>query len=230
MASPRQDREIGLVRGQNPLTGERFSVYNPEIALEIVEKVANGELLKDITKRDGGYPHISTVRRWLAQHPEFKQAMDAAREVSSYSFEEDAISIARDVYKSPGTTQKIRAALQLMDQLRWSATRRNPNTFSEKGSLNVIVPVNINTSLDLGGGSKTHPQAAAVPEVYKFSVPQTVEEGQFTEVQEDEEDAAAKPKPLLARPRVSTRKRVLTPRVPMDTELVPKHSQAGRKS
>lgn len=226
MATPVQDREIGLIRSEDPKTGERFSKYDPAIAMQIVERVAAGDTLKKITVRHGGFPHISTVRRWLAQYPEFKKAYDAARELSSYAMEEEALDHARSVALSPGNSERIRAGQLLIDQLRWSASRRNPKDFSDKGQLSMIVPINITTSLDMGASN-----VAQAQDVYKLSFPGKVEEAEFTEVpqegqrEEQEDERVDEPaavlddaKPLLARPKPSTRKRVLKPRVPLDGE------------
>lgn len=145
--TPAQDRKAGLARQR---VGGRFvTKYEPELALKICEQVAEGRTLKDICN-DAKMPHRSTFNRWVVNYPELSRAYGAAREVSAYSLEEEALELGREIRKEPGTSQKVRAFDVLMNQLRWSASRRNPQVFSEKGSVQVTVPIQINTALDLG--------------------------------------------------------------------------------
>src|SRR5712692_10506370 len=93
---PRQDRRAGLGRQRRP-GGKMVTVYDPSMALEIVEKVANGELLKDICAPDSHYCHITTFRKWRIAHPELERAYSAARQISAEALEEEALSGARGI-------------------------------------------------------------------------------------------------------------------------------------
>lgn len=132
------------------------STYNPEIALGICERVAEGETLSAIcAEKTPGWPTRSTFQRWVIRYPEVARAYAAAREVSAYSLEEEALDTARELKDKKGrkgmSSTEIRALEVAMNQLRWSASRRNPKVFSERGAISVTVPIQINTSLDLGG-------------------------------------------------------------------------------
>lgn len=134
------------------------STYNPELALAIVERIAQGETLNAICAKGTGLPHPSTFRRWVGLYPELSKAYSGAREVSAHSLEEEALDIARELNgpnRKKLTPTEIRALDVALDQLRWSAVRRNPKAYSERGAMHITVPIQINTSLDLAGPKVT---------------------------------------------------------------------------
>lgn len=223
--TPKQDRDLGLPRERlpGPNGKDRFvTAYDPGIALSIVERVADGELLKEICTLDNGMPAKSTFLRWVARVPELQAAYQAARLLSAASMEEEAIETGRRIAKSPGTAQAVSAANTLIAQLRWSAGRRDPQQFGDRASTQVVVPIHISTSLNLGeGGAST---LSEVPDIYTIEV----------------EPTPAKPEQKLIEQKPGHgnwghRKTVLTPKVPMDTDLeelrkegkLPSHTQAG---
>lgn len=141
--------------------------YDPHVALEIVERIAEGETLASITQ-DKKFPTRATFMKWLVRVPELREAYMAARELSALSFEEEAIDNARELRRSPGTAQAVRAADIAINQLRWSATRRDPKNYGDKGLAATIVPVTIQTTLNLGDGSKQI--GAEIPDIYTIDI------------------------------------------------------------
>ncbi len=163
--TPAQDRKLGLSRTR---VGGRFvTSYTPELALRIVERIANGETLKAICAADGSMPNRSTLHRWVLLYPDLDKAYVSAREVSAHGFEDEAIDLARSINaKTLKSAQDVRAADIAMNQFRWSAQRRNPRDYGERRAGQMVVPIQINTSLDLGqGGVKTE----TVAHVYSLS-------------------------------------------------------------
>lgn len=137
-----------------PVTATRVWKYDPEIVFRIALEIASGKLLKDIHAAPD-MPSAHVLREWTTAHPEAARAIRVARELSAQAFEEEAIGRARELAENPGTTQKIRATETLLNQLRWSATRRNPKEFGETGMSKIVVPVHISTPLNLGEVSTT---------------------------------------------------------------------------
>lgn len=137
-------------------------MYTPDLGLQICELIAEGETLKDICEQEG-MPTRQTVHRWVIAFPEFGRAYAAARELSAYSMEEEALMTGRNTVRLAGqmTSQQVRAAEVHMNQLRWSAARRNAKVYSERAAVQVTVPIQINTTLDMGGaaggGTVDHP-------------------------------------------------------------------------
>lgn len=158
-------------------------------------------------------PARVTFMNWVARTPELKSAYLAARELSASSMEEEAISIARGSHESPGTQQKLRGAELAIKQLQWSASRRDPKAFGERAQTNLVVPININTTLDLGVAGAE--QMGDSPDIYTIDLtPEVVEP-----------EKAVRP-PIGPSP---TRKQVLVPRLPMDAPLPRSYSKARPK-
>lgn len=161
---PVQDQRIGLPRTR---VGGRFvTAYDNELALTICERIAEGQTLTAIC-RDDGMPHRQTFHRWVVNYPELARAYAAAREISAHSMEEEALEIARTLATEGRdfTSTKVRAYDTAIGQLRWSASRRNPKTYSERGAVQITVPIQINTSLDLGDGGMV---GVEHPDIYKL--------------------------------------------------------------
>lgn len=167
--------------------GRWFTKYDPNIALDIVEKIADGELLSKLTAKDAIPLTVTkqTFLRWVSSVPELQKAYSAALQLSAHAFEEKAIDKAEKVALAPGSPQNVSAASLLISQYRWSAARRNPTRYSDKGNTQIVVPVNINTTLDMGSGHQT--VDVEVPDIYTISVPmkdKDIVEGEFSEVQD----------------------------------------------
>ena len=158
-AWPKQDRKLGL--GTTRSGSRQVTVYEPDLGLQICELVAEGHTLKAICEDpENKFPHRSTFGRWLIDQPELRKAYLAARELSAFAFEDQALSLAREIVNEPGSSQRVRAFDIAMNQLRWSAAKRNPREYGERTALQVTVPIQINTGLDLGQeGASRSPEA-----------------------------------------------------------------------
>lgn len=71
----------------------RRSIYTPELANEIIERISNGEPLKAIC-RDEHMPTWSVVYRWIRDIPDFATEMNIARDMGADAIAEEALSIA----------------------------------------------------------------------------------------------------------------------------------------
>lgn len=134
---------------------ERFgskvmTAYSPEKAMEVIEGIVRGDTLTTICKKKG-MPHRVTFYKWLSLYPDLKTAYDAARELSAQAMEDQALDMAtelrRDGHTWKGTA--VRAYEVAMQQLRWSAARRDPGRYGQRAETNTVIPIQINTSLDL---------------------------------------------------------------------------------
>lgn len=176
-----QDRRLGLARIE--VNGKRYTKYDPTIAIDIVERVAEGELLQDICAKDAAVPTVAktTFMRWVSTVPELQKAFAAAKQLSALSFEEKAISKAEATAKDPKSPQNVSAASLLVHQYQWSAARRNPTVYSDKGNTQIVVPVNISTTLDMGTGAGI--VDVEVPDIYTLKFPaQQITEGEYEDV------------------------------------------------
>jgi hypothetical protein len=125
--------------------------YNAELAMSICMRVAQGETLTEIT-RDKTMPTYTAVLKWRVTYPEFEEAYENARRISAFALEDEAIAAARKLagpnnFNAP----RVSAMAHAMNQLRWSAERRN-DKFSPSKPTTTMIPIQINTTLDLGQG------------------------------------------------------------------------------
>lgn len=208
-ANPRQELGLGHQR-----SGGRFvTKYTPDLALQICERIAEGETLKGICA-DETMPARTTFQRWVVQYAELARAYAAARELSAHAFEEEALDIARTLTTEGRdfTSTKIRAFDVAVGQLRWSASRRNPKVYSERGAVQITVPIQINTSLDLGDGGMV---GVEQPDIYKLEANVGEQYIDDTELMQVDAPALSAPNPTGVR-RQSKEERV---RMRMDGEL-----------
>ncbi len=145
-----------MVRGdrQEQFGSRSIVKYAPELALKICEQVAKGETLFEICK-EVGMPHRASFHRWVMLYKDVAVSYQAARELSAQSLEDEALGLARTLSgKNDFTTVKVRAIDIALQQLRWSATRRDPSKYGQKAKETITVPIQIITTLDLGGDNR----------------------------------------------------------------------------
>lgn len=160
------------------LNGKELVKYDPLIALEVVERVSNGDLLQNITKKP--FPITKgTFLQWVSSVPELQKAYLTAKKLSAMSFEEKAIHAAEQLIVKGAGKDLIAATNTLISQYRWTATRRDPTTYSDKGNTNIVVPVNINTTLDMGNGDKVEDNS-----IYTLKVGAPID-ADYTEIEEE---------------------------------------------
>jgi hypothetical protein len=105
----------------------RPSDYNPKVAAEICERIADGETLTDIC-RDAKLPHRVTVWRWLKDNEEFAANHARAREIGGHWLEDKiAAEAERIVDAESATVATAKAKLY-----QWMAQVRNPRVYGAK--------------------------------------------------------------------------------------------------
>jgi len=203
-----------------PLPKRTWTLDDPldeSAALAFCEAIAFGRSFGDI-ENDQGLPPRTLFMVWVMRHPEVAQAFHAAREVSSYIMEDEAIDKLRNMMRKPGSQAEIRLLDLFLNWVKWSTSKRNPKVFSDKAAIDITVPIQINTSLDMANtasGTKDHPN------IYELKAQQVQElepppdpENVVDPVREEATKEFKKEKPKLPR----RQKRLLAPRVAV-TEL-----------
>ena len=148
---PKADREAGL--GVEYRKNGRYTAYSRDMALQVIEDIANGGIVDEICQRKDR-PVKVTFYRWLREVPELSALYDAAVEQSAMALEDQLLVQADRLMKQKGMTAvQIRAIAVAMDQLRWSASKRNPKRYGNQPPQAAAIAVQINTTLDLGGGT-----------------------------------------------------------------------------
>lgn len=159
--------------------------YDPEIALRIAEEIAAGKTLVEVAALDG-IPSRTTIYRWLAVYPKFFDAYERAREVSAQSFEDEALQMARDLAGTNDFTgTKVQAYNIAMQQLRWSAARRDKARYGQQTQVTSVVPIQINTTLNLA--QEGQPKATDIAtSVYTIEMTASVPEAEIEGYGEDD--------------------------------------------
>ncbi|MEL6423793.1 MAG: hypothetical protein AAFQ42_15315, partial [Pseudomonadota bacterium] len=102
----------------------RPTVYTPELADEICQRLSEGESLIQIM-RDDHMPARSQIYAWLKVHPEFQDNYVRAREEQTDHFAEQTIVIA-DEEPDP-----VKARVQI-DARKWAAAQMNPGKYAQR--------------------------------------------------------------------------------------------------
>jgi hypothetical protein len=129
--------------------------------LAICDRVANGAKITELLgpNRPEGWPTWKTFAGWQAEFPAVRDMYRTARELSAQALEDKALGIAEGLVQTGAeyTGVFVQGAGKAMEQFRWSAERRSPGDFGTKATQQTVVPIQINTTLDLGqpGGGAT---------------------------------------------------------------------------
>lgn len=124
--------------------------YSPELALRICELIAEGETVSKIAERDD-MPSRTAIYNWLTVYPKFFDAFERAMTISAMSLEERALTMADELRSANDFTgTKVQAYNYAMQQLRWSAARRDKNRYGQQSAESKSIPITIVTSLNLG--------------------------------------------------------------------------------
>ena len=198
--------------------------YDPDAAQDVVERVAFGMSLQEIAQ-DPFMPPRELFMVWMMRNSELATAYKRAQEISAYALEDEALFLLREAIGRPLTGPDVRKLELLVNHMRWAAGKRLPSVYSEKATVGITVPIQINTTLDLGSAAAQQ-GTAEFPNIYELRAKNEVEvplepAGPSAEV------AGGGTRELPARRR--TRKRVLTPKGPRaEPTRAEKHAQRER--
>lgn len=151
--------------------------YDTAQAVVVLDRLAAGDTITDIA-RDPEMPSRKTIYKWITVHPEFERLFATAKELSALSFEEKALAIA-DKLKDPPeslTGTEVAAYRAAMEQFRWSAARRDPARYGQQTATIAVVPIQINTTLDMGKGADTR-NTQEFPDIYRIEAKITPTDG-----------------------------------------------------
>ena len=99
--------------------------FTSELADAICERIANGESLRAICRRDD-MPAMSSVFKWLTIHSEFADQYARAREAQADALFDEILDIA-DEEKDDVQRSRLR-----VDSRKWMAGKLRPKKYGEK--------------------------------------------------------------------------------------------------
>lgn len=127
-----------------PLTADEQA-----ISWAVVQSVLLGATPKMIEEEGG--PPLAVILNWLQRDPVFTQVYNRAREISAYALEHRILELSEDMDEWKGNNpDKTRRRTAHIENLKWAARVRNPGVFSDKATIQVKVPIQINTNIDMG--------------------------------------------------------------------------------
>ena len=127
----------------------RPSLYTPELAEIICEKLVSGQSLRKIC-RSRGMPAISAVMRWLIRHPEFEEQYARAREAQADTLADEILHIA-DTPKVGIKTKTVAGVVETtkgdmlehrrlqVEARKWIAAKLKPKKYGDRLSLDSTV-------------------------------------------------------------------------------------------
>lgn len=119
----------------------RPSIYNPELAAQICEHIAQGKSLRTIAEMEG-MPHQATIMAWLdGSHPDFSEQYARAREAQADKLAEEILAIADDgrsdtYLDAEGNEKTDNEAIQRsklrVEARKWLASKMAPKKYGDK--------------------------------------------------------------------------------------------------
>jgi len=158
----RERREAGFEASPNavaiaatlpaPEPGARL--YSPELAATIVERMSAGETLRRIVA-EPGMPSQQTFNAWVLAYEPLRKAWGIARKMKAGSLFEEALDLARDLKEGRKTVTptEVNALRVAIETLKWSASKLDPGAYGDNLSKIPAIAIQINSTLDLGGGA-----------------------------------------------------------------------------
>lgn len=116
---------------------------------ELMRGIFLGRTLHDLEKQAGA--PLEDILLELKHDEEAFLDFKAAREWGAFIQDSEITTKLRENAENPESAIKTNALKLYADHLRWSMERANPTHFSNKIDLSAVIPVKINTVLDLGG-------------------------------------------------------------------------------
>lgn len=126
----------------------RPSIYTPELADLICEQIADGNSLRSVCA-DEAMPSKTTVFRWLAANPAFRDHYARAREAQADSLADDILDIAddsaHDTYIDENGNERTNTEVVARSRLRvdarkWIAAKLKPKVYGDKVSAELSGP------------------------------------------------------------------------------------------
>lgn len=107
----------------------RPSLATPELLIEICDRIADGDSLRDICSSNE-MPHKSTVLRWLEVQPDFATKYARARELQGDIMDERILTVADACTPETAAADRVK-----IDAYKWRAAKLAPKRYGDKTSV-----------------------------------------------------------------------------------------------
>ena len=154
--------------------GQKPWVYDEAIALEVCERLSEGESLRSICE-DPRLPSHQTIYKWAAVQPIFKTAYARAREAQMDKWSDDIVEIADDakndyvdrigkdgeVERVPDPELMQRSKLRI-DTRKWVMSKLAAKRYGDKIDVNVSATVEVSALSDAELEARTRARLVAL--------------------------------------------------------------------
>lgn len=106
----------------------RPTLYSPELAADICERLASGSSLRAICASDE-MPSMSSVFLWMSKYEDFSENYAKAQKERSTALFEEMFEIGDDVKADPAEVSKAKLRV---DTRKWALARMDPKRFGDK--------------------------------------------------------------------------------------------------
>jgi len=123
--------------GVSPAPAKAAVPYSPEVAAELIERIADGSSLRKVCEQED-MPSRESWRRWMREHPELRDQYAHARAERAAARADEIIDIADD-REIPVEDRKV-----MIDARKWEASKLDRASYGDKQQ----VDLNAKLSLD----------------------------------------------------------------------------------
>lgn len=131
------------------MSGGRPTLYSPELALKVCEKVATSTAsLEEILNSEEGLPCRDTIYLWLFKHQEFSDMYARAKRTQAERMVEELDKIASDklYYEDDKGNRRVDAGYSqsqrlIADTRKWIACKLIPKVYGDKQQIEQTVTV-----------------------------------------------------------------------------------------
>ena len=141
----------------------RPPIYTTELADEICERLAAGEILNAICESDERFPTCQAVRKWVINDTDgFSSRYAHAREMGMDALAERSLKVAEDGSKDYTLdvdgrpvfiAEHVQRSRLICDQIKWFASKMAPRKYGDKQSIELTgkdgAPIAITTVIAL---------------------------------------------------------------------------------
>lgn len=127
-----------------PSTKKPDTPYTPELADQIINRLADGETLIRIT-RDDGMPHTSAIHQWISTYPDFAERYQKARQHAATSLVEQMM----EEVAAEERPEQVGLTRLKMETKRWVASKFNPQAFGDTRKIDITGEIKHTHSLSL---------------------------------------------------------------------------------
>jgi len=119
------DKDGKVVARQKRKEGR--TVYTPSLAKKVLDKIADGCTITDISRRFPSLPNHRTIYYWRRHYPEFKEACDIALMDRADYYADKVIEVAEET-KTKG---KVAVNKLKIEAYKWRAEVDKPDTYGK---------------------------------------------------------------------------------------------------